>query len=61
MMPQMVGKYLFTDLKYGPGLFYTDLAEMIATQRESRKTSARRPTRSRLCTGARTMFPLKAR
>jgi len=32
LMPQMVGKYLFTDLSTGR-LFYTDLAEMIATQR----------------------------
>jgi hypothetical protein len=32
LMPQMVGKYLFTDISTGR-LFYTDLAEMIASQR----------------------------
>ena len=32
LMPQMVGKYLFTDLSTGR-LFYTDLAEMIASHR----------------------------
>jgi len=32
LMPQMVGKYLFTDLSTGR-LFYTDLAEMIASGR----------------------------
>lgn len=32
LMPQMVGKYLFTDISTGR-FFYTDLAEMIATQR----------------------------
>ena len=32
LMPQMLGKYLFTDLSTGR-LFYTDLAEMIASQR----------------------------
>ncbi len=35
-MPQMVGKYIFTDMTTGR-LFYTDLAEMIATQRERGK------------------------
>jgi hypothetical protein len=32
LMPQMVGKYFFSDISTGR-LFYTDLAEMIATQR----------------------------
>ena len=32
LMPQMVGKYLFTDISTGR-IFYTDLAEMIASQR----------------------------
>jgi len=32
LLPQMVGKYLFTDISTGR-LFYTDLAEMIATHR----------------------------
>jgi L-ascorbate metabolism protein UlaG (beta-lactamase superfamily) len=32
LMPQMVGKYLFTDISTGR-MFYTDLQEMIATQR----------------------------
>jgi hypothetical protein len=35
-MPQMVGKYIFTDMTTGR-LFYTDLAEMIATHRERGK------------------------
>ena len=32
LMPQMVGKYIFSDMSTGR-LFYTDLAEMIATHR----------------------------
>lgn len=32
LMPQMVGKYLFTDISTGR-MFYTDLADMIATNR----------------------------
>ncbi len=35
-MPQMVGKYIFTDMTTGR-LFYTDLAEMIASHRERGK------------------------
>jgi hypothetical protein len=38
-MPQMVGKYIFTDMTTGR-LFYTDLAEMIATKRERGKQAA---------------------
>ena len=32
LMPQMVGKYIFTDMTTGR-LFYSDLAEMIASHR----------------------------
>jgi hypothetical protein len=35
-MPEMAGKYIFTDMTTGR-LFYTDLAEMIATHRERGK------------------------
>ena len=38
-MPQMVGKYIFTDMTTGR-LFYTDLAEMIATHGERDKQAA---------------------
>jgi hypothetical protein len=38
-MPPMVGKYIFTDLTTGR-LFYTDLAEMIATHGERGKQAA---------------------
>ena len=38
-MPQMVGKYIFTDMSTGR-LFYTDLTEMIATQRERGRQTA---------------------
>ncbi len=38
-MPQMVGKYIFSDMSTGR-VFYTDLAEMIATQRVRGKQAA---------------------
>ena len=38
-MPQMVGKYIFTDMTTGR-LFYTDLAEMIAARGERGKQAA---------------------
>jgi len=54
LMPQLTGKYFFSDITTGR-LFYADLAEMIASQRMRNKQATIHDSRS--CIGARTTRP----